>query len=272
MIERIQELTARLEEVEDPRARAIADDLVTAVVQTYGEALERILDILPPDQREQLAADELVGGLLLVHDLHPVPVEERVVAALDSVRPYMESHGGNIELLGVSAGIARLRLQGSCSSCRASSETLELAVRQALESACPDLEGIDVEGVMPQPELAGFSGVALPMAGDAPAPRWHDLNGLGEVAPEHLGAAEVAGVPLVVANVEGTLLAYRDRCAACGCALGGGDVIGATLVCPACARGFVLTMAGRSVDGDELQLEPVPLLRDDAGVRVALVS
>ena len=38
--------------------------------------------------------------LLLLHGLHPVPLEARVRAALDEVRPYLESHGGDVELLG----------------------------------------------------------------------------------------------------------------------------------------------------------------------------
>ena len=88
-----------------------------------------------------MANDGLVAGLLMIHDLYPVPIEERVVQALDTVRPYMESHGGNVELLGIEDGIAKLRLEGSCKSCRASSSTLELAVRQALEEAAPTSRG-----------------------------------------------------------------------------------------------------------------------------------
>ena len=111
-----------------------------------------------------MAEDDLVSGLLMIHDLYPVPIEERVTAALDSVRPYMESHGGNVELLGVEDGVARLRLEGSCKSCRASSSTLELAVRQALEAAAPDLEGMDVEGVLEDEEDdAGIGGTPLPL-------------------------------------------------------------------------------------------------------------
>ena len=79
--------------------------------------------------------------------------------ALDSVRPYMDSHGGNVELLSLDDGVARIRLQGSCSDCSASSVTLELAIKQALEDAAPDLEGLEVEGVAPQ-----MPGLALPMA------------------------------------------------------------------------------------------------------------
>jgi Fe-S cluster biogenesis protein NfuA/nitrite reductase/ring-hydroxylating ferredoxin subunit len=271
-IERIQELTEQLETVTDPRARAIAEELTTAVVQMYGAGLERIVGLLDDAAVDALGADEVVAGLLLIHDLHPVPLADRVGQALERVRPYMESHGGDVELLGIEDGIARLALHGSCKSCRASSATLELAVRQALEELCPDLGGMDVEGLAAEPELAGFPGVALPMAGEAAAPRWHDVDGLAELAEQQLRVAQVAGVPLVVANVEGTLLAYRDRCAGCGAALGGGELVGPTLVCPACARGYVLTRAGHDANGGELQLEPVPLLRDAGGVRVALVT
>jgi Fe-S cluster biogenesis protein NfuA/nitrite reductase/ring-hydroxylating ferredoxin subunit len=271
-VERIQELTEQLEALADPRGRAIADELTTAVVQMYGAGLERIVALLDDGTLEALAADELVSGLLLVHDLHPVPLPERIAQALARVRPYMESHGGDVELLGIEDGVARLALHGSCKSCRASSATLELAVRQALEELCPDLVGMDVDGVGPEPELAGFPGVALPMAGEAPAPRWHQVDGLADLAAEQLGVAEVAGVRLVLANIEGTLLAYRDRCAGCGAQLAGGELVGDTLACPACARGFVLTRAGRDARGGELQLEPVPLLHDANGVRVALAT
>ena len=122
----------------------------------YGAGLERIVGALLAAgedgraDRGRAADDPLVATLLLIHDLHPVPLEERVQAALDSVRPYMESHGGNVELLSLEDGVARIRLRGSCSDCSASSVTLELAIKQALEEAAPDLDGLEVEGVAPQ--------------------------------------------------------------------------------------------------------------------------
>ncbi len=275
---RIQELTERLDALAEPRVRELADELTAAIVQLYGSGLARIVELAgeagePTELREALGADELVGSLLLIHDLHPVPVEERVLQALERVRPYMESHGGDVELLGVEDHVARLRLQGSCTSCRASSSTLELAVRQALEELAPDLEGMDVEGFGQQePELAGFPGVALPMAGDGEGPSWHDVGGVAALEPGERIAVSAAGADLIVANVDGTLLAYRDRCAGCGAALDGGELVGSTLTCPACSRGFMATGAGRCVDDDALQLEPVPLLREGDRVRVALAG
>jgi len=146
LIGRVEELTAELETIEDGPARRCAEELTSAVMEMYGAGLERIMEALEqaPEVRDQVADDGVVASLLLIHDLYPVPLEERVHQALGRVRPYMESHGGDVELLGIDDGVVRLRLQGSCSSCQASQATLELAVKQALEELAPDLEGMDV--------------------------------------------------------------------------------------------------------------------------------
>jgi Fe-S cluster biogenesis protein NfuA/nitrite reductase/ring-hydroxylating ferredoxin subunit len=268
LIARVEELQRRLESL-DPNARALADELVSAVVQMYGAGLERIVEVVgdSPAIRDALADDPVVASLLLIHDLYPVPLEERVAEALERVRPYMESHGGDVELLGVVDGVAHLRLQGSCRSCAASSATLELAVRQALEEVCPDLHGMEVDGVVQPEPTPDVLGVALPMASP---PAWFDVDGAAGIAPEEFVGAEVAGTPLVIANVEGTLLAYRDRCASCGGELRAGLLSAGALTCPSCSRTFFLPRAGRSLDDEGLQLDPVPLLRDNGSVRVAL--
>ena len=272
LIERVQALTAEVDALADPHAREVAGELTSAVVEMYGAGLERIVDHLRQSGAAgeeiacALADDDVVGSLLLIHDLHPVPLEERVGEALQRVRPYMESHGGDVELLGIEGGVARLRLQGSCRTCSASSATLELAVRQALEEAAPDLLGMDVEGALePEPE-----GISLPMAAPRPAPSWFALDGVGALAPGRQVGADAGGAALVVANVEGTLLAYRDRCAGCGAPLHDGALAGGELRCPSCGCAFLLTRAGLSCDGADLQLEPVPLLRDNGSVKVAL--
>ena len=118
----------------------------------YGEGLERIMGALHdagPEAdgvRGRIVDDGVVGSLLLIHGIHPVDLETRVLEALDTVRPYMHSHGGDVELIDLDAGVAVLRLEGSCQGCPASSATLEQAIRQALEEAAPDLLGLEVEG------------------------------------------------------------------------------------------------------------------------------
>jgi Fe-S cluster biogenesis protein NfuA/nitrite reductase/ring-hydroxylating ferredoxin subunit len=257
LVGRVQELTAQVEAFADPEARACAEELAAAVVQLYGEGLERIFAAVDDETRAQLAADGVVASLMLIHGLYPVSLEDRVQAALDSVRPYMDSHGGNVELLGVEDGIARLRLEGSCSGCAASLSTMELAIERALEETAPDLLGLDVEGVVDAP----------PRPEPASDVEWLELEG---VAGLERGALVGAGRGLMVANVAGTLLAYHDRCASCGEALSHGMLVGGKLACVGCGLRFDLPRAGRCTDDDALQLEPVPLLRNGGPVRVAL--
>lgn len=291
LVQRIQDLQDRLESTGDAATRQVADALVSAVVQMYGAGLERIVDLLAGagtagrEIASSLSDDELVATLLLIHDLHPVPLEDRVRAALDSVRPYMESHGGNVDLLSLHDGVATIHLRGSCSDCSASAVTLELAIKQALEDAAPDLEGLEVLGVAAQttggPGLPMVSGNAAPtgmelpvvmagVGGDTVQPAWVDVRSVAGLADGALTAVSVAGADLVVANVDGTLLAYRDRCANCGAALHDGALSAGALACPECSRSFFLPRAGRSLDDEHMQLEPVPLLRDEGRVKVAL--
>jgi Fe-S cluster biogenesis protein NfuA/nitrite reductase/ring-hydroxylating ferredoxin subunit len=264
LIARVQELTAQLEEVQDLQARAVADELVASVIQLYGEGLERIFAALDEDVRDRLAEDGVVASLMLIHGLYPISLEDRVHEALDSVRPYMESHGGDVELVGIDEGVAHMRLVGHCESCPASESTLELAIKKALEETAPDLEGLEVEGVTRRE-------FELPVMQSNGAPKeWTDL----EAAPPTPGAmtpATVACTEVIVANVGGTLLAYRNACAWCRMRLDSATMsAGGLLTCPSCERRFELRRAGRSPDDDALQIAPVPLLRKDGRVRVAL--
>lgn len=286
LIDRVQRLTGEMEGIADPGARMIAEQLMAALLELYGEGLERILELIGDDAGRALADDGVVASLLLIHDLYPVPLEQRVGEALASVRPYMESHGGDVELLSLEGGVATLRLNGSCDGCAASSATLELAIEKALMEAAPDLLGLEVEGVAEPPAHPPLPGTPLPLAPTGSGAGPAAVNGAGAIPPlsgwlavdgvagleegAHIAVA-VGSTELLVANVNGTLLAYRNVCAACSSSLGDGVLGGGVLGCPGCSQRFDLPRAGRGVDHTELQLHPVPLLREGASeVKVAL--
>src|SRR5213078_3372114 len=140
----------------DPHARATTEELVQALLEMYGEGLARLLELTAETEASGLAlidtfaSDELLSSLFTLHGLHPLDIETRIMQALDEVRPFLKSHGGNVEFVRVENGIAHLRLQGSFHGC--SSSTLELAIEEAIYKAAPDLDGLQVEGVPdPQP-------------------------------------------------------------------------------------------------------------------------
>lgn len=271
LVGRIGELTEQVASIDDFGTRMLAEELASSIVCLYGEGIERIfvaLDregISAAEARDALVQDGVVASLMLIHGIYPVPLEERVVEALDSVRPYMESHGGDVELTGIEDGVAHLRLSGHCKGCAASASTLELAIEKALEEFAPDLLGIEVEGVV-EPAHGHAPPGALPMAGER---TWVELDGV-ETLPR--GSFTAANGTLLVANVAGTLLAYRDTCAGCGERLSSPALEGGTLTCEHCERRFDLPRAGRCRDEAELQLEPVPLLRKNGTVQVAVLA
>jgi Fe-S cluster biogenesis protein NfuA len=152
-IARIDELVQQLEEVRDPVVRATGRELMQATMALHGAALERIVELAGGSGDsgqallEELARDELVASVLVLYGLHPVDLETRVGEALEKARPYLHSHGGNVELIGIDYGeVVRVRLEGSCHGCPASSLTLRTAIESAVKEAAPEITSIVVVG------------------------------------------------------------------------------------------------------------------------------
>ena len=274
------------------RSREQAEDLVRAVTDLYGAGLERLLEIVHDSGRLDeellglLAGDELVAGLLLVHGLHPYDVRTRVEHALDEVRPYLGSHGGDVELLEVTdAGAVHLRLLGSCDGCPSSSVTLELAVQDAVEAAAPEVSSIEVEPatataaggtLIPVEALRTRIGLGTPGAG--PGATWHTLPAVVGLASGQAVTTTAGDTELFVCRVGPDLFAFRDGCARCAGSLAGalpvrrlGAAAGdAVLTCPACGAHYDVRRAGTCLDAADLHLTPFPLLAEAGTVVVAL--
>jgi Fe-S cluster biogenesis protein NfuA/nitrite reductase/ring-hydroxylating ferredoxin subunit len=283
-IERLLEASA----AGGPIVRERAEELVRLVVELYGAGLERILELayeagaLDDDLLASLAADELVSSLLLVHGLHPYGVEERIERALDGVRPYLGSHGGDVRLLGVTEeGVVRLELLGSCDGCASSSVTLELAVEDAIHAAAPEIVGIEVEEKAKEPTQGVIPVESLTARLRAPEQSgevvWMAAARLDELAVGALHCSAVAGLDLVFCRLLSGVYAYRDACAACGASFDGAGLQrapatpgSAVLTCRACGAHFDIRRAGIDLEAPERHLEPVPLLERDGVVEVAV--
>jgi Fe-S cluster biogenesis protein NfuA len=150
-IEQIEGLVDKIENLPDPEARASALALVEALMDFHGQALDRLMEIAATSETagyallDKLSEDVLVSNLMLLYGLHPMRLESRVMQALDRVRPHLESHGGNVELVEIEEGVVRLRLHGTCHSCPSSAETLKFAVEAAIYDAAPDVAAIETE-------------------------------------------------------------------------------------------------------------------------------
>ena len=271
-VARIETLLGEIEALKDPSARSKAAEIAQVLLDLYGEGLARMMEVVAQGAEGErafkaFAEDELVSHLLLLHGLHPLDVETRVVRALEEVRPYLQSHGGNVELLGIDGGVARVRLQGSCDGCPSSTVTLKLAIEEAVLKAAPDLEGIEAEGVTEAPQKPAPTIVAGPTLRKKERKRpeedgtsWTVIGGLPQLSGGKPLLKEITGEPVLFLKLGDDFYAYRHLCPGCGESLEGGSLEGAKLSCPGCERRYDVRRAGRCLDDPQLHLEPIPLL------------
>lgn len=282
---RVEVLLGELRSVAEPAVQHKAEEVVRLLMEFYGAGLERMVEIIAADERAddlaaQLADDQLVASVLVLHGLHPVPVEVRIQRALDKVRPYLGSHAGGVEFLGVDAeGVCHLRLQGSCDGCPSSTVTVKLAIERAIEEAAPELSRIDVEGVTAPPSPGGGSSAGglvqidslrREESSESPPTRWTHVGTVGMLLPGQMTAMDVGGTSVLLVNAATSLYAYRNVCVSCGSALDAGTLQRTVLRCPSCGSAFDVQLAGRGVDDPDVHLDPLPLLADEHSVRVAM--
>lgn len=280
---RVETLLAEIDQLANPIVREKTEELVRTVVEFYGAGLERMVHLARAADEQtgsellrQFAADDLLASLLILHDLHPADTEERVLTALEKVRPYLGSHAGDVEYLGLDeAGVVRLRLAGSCNGCPSSTVTVKLAIEQAIHDAAPEVSAIEVDGVAEAPEPKGRPLLPLQPVAHADGrstvdAQWVELAADSTPAVGRSGLAEFGGTRVLVCNVDGQLYAYLDRCPGCGNSLAGAGLTGNTLGCPTCAQHFNVMLAGVGVDQPDLYLDALPLLVKGNTSRIAL--
>ncbi|MGP3987276.1 NifU family protein [Streptomyces sp. 3N207] len=160
---RLDELLERVEGMAGPTADA-ALEAVRGLTEIYGEALARVRDLAGPELAARLTEDQLVGHLLVLHELHPDPVEHRVAAAVDRIAEVLRKRGATLELVGIEGSVASVRL--TTKGCGGSASGIEEAVREAVLAAAPELSGVHRVADEPAP---AFVPLATLLPATAPA-------------------------------------------------------------------------------------------------------
>lgn len=268
--ERIQALIEACA-ADTPAAQTRAEQLVREVVDLYGAALVRVMAAVDdPALADRLAADDLIGSLLLVHGVHPQDLTERVTRALDGVRPYLGSHGGDVELLGIADGVVRLAFSGSCKSCPSSSVTLELAVEDAVRTAAPEIDSVEAVATGSESVIPVDSLMSRVHAGGREPTTWHPVPELDELSPGEVAGFAVGDTVVLACRVDDAVLAYLDRCPECTDSLAGASLSGTVLRCPRCHARFDVVHAGTGVGETVRSLRPVPVLARDGVLSMAM--
>ena len=153
-LELIERGVREIEAAADAGLRATAQQLVQSILELHSMSLERLLEIVHGSGNEgqdiidRLGRDTLVSKLLLLHSLHPLSLEARVMQALDDVRPLLRPHHADVELVGIADGAVRARVSGGAA--------LVPLVERAILEAAPDVTSLEVEGRATEAAVVGF--------------------------------------------------------------------------------------------------------------------
>lgn len=169
-MQRVEALITSVESWPDATNRDTALEIVQTLMDFHGAGIERMMDLTAEGGSggfaafDRFAADDLVSNMLMLYGLHPLDIGERVLKAIEQVRPSLSLHEGDVELLGINDGVVSLRLKGSCDGCPSSALTLKHTIEEAIYAAAPDVRAIEVDGVA-ETSTNGFVQIQKPHAG-----------------------------------------------------------------------------------------------------------
>ncbi|MGB2998154.1 MAG: NifU family protein [Phycisphaerae bacterium] len=70
-------------------------------------------------------------------------MEEKVAAVIDEIRPMLQAHGGDIQLVSVEEGVVKVKLQGACAGCPGALMTLKAGVEHRIKEQVPEIERVE---------------------------------------------------------------------------------------------------------------------------------
>jgi len=248
----------------------------TGIEELNAAAFRRLIRALRDDDAAAAALrravrDPLVYHVLRFHGLVKEPIEHRLERALAEVRPFLASHGGDVELVAVHLPDAvDVRLVGSCQSCPSSGETLAEGVETAIRRHCPEV--LHVRRVSRGAPAA--PGSAQPVRFISPFARagdagWTDLCALDELPDGDVVSRSSGGRELLLYRAGERVSCFDNACAHMGMPLDGGEVADGTLTCPYHRFSYLLE-TGECLTVPEVQLaaHPVRLVGDRVSIRL----
>lgn len=145
VLERIAALADEL--ADDPRVAELLDWIDAFHREGIGRLVELAREWRGEIFIEALAADAIAGELLGAYGLTPSDASAAaasVQAAFSEVRPYLRSHGGDLEVISVQDGVVTLERHGTCDGCTGIGATIADRVDEALRRLWDDYRRVEL--------------------------------------------------------------------------------------------------------------------------------
>ncbi len=269
LAERVDKAIAEVQLL-DPEIRAKAMTLKSAIEEFHKVGLTHIVKTLKNDPHGKallfnLVDEPSVYALFAMHGLVRADLLTQVSRVIEMVRPYMQSHGGDVSLVDVRDKTVYVRLSGNCNGCSMSSVTSRNTVEESLKEHVPEIERVEV--VADEPAVGGL--VQLQTSDNGSDHGWVEGPLTSEIEDGKPFAFECSEDKVLLIKSKKGLRAWRNACAHQGLPLDGGilDPENGTITCP--WHGFQYdSESGECFSAPQCQLEPFPLRVTDNRVWV----
>ena len=267
LAERVDQAMNEVHKLDDD-GQAKAMKLKQTIEDFHKFGLTKIVQHLKADPRGKELLFELVDepsvyALFAMHSLIQPDLSTRVSRVIDRVRPYMQSHGGDVELVEVQGDTVFVKLHGACNGCSMSAVTLRNGVEEALRDNVPEITQVEAIPTDPGPAIIPLDSIGVESAVDTGWLKGPRVDEVSDSRPYRWNTEETS---IIIVNLNNQLAAYRNACAHQGLPLDGGilDQEAGTLTCP--WHGFCFDAhSGECFTAPQAQLEPFPLRIDDDG-------
>jgi nitrite reductase/ring-hydroxylating ferredoxin subunit/Fe-S cluster biogenesis protein NfuA len=270
-IDRLEEIAAGW----DAHHAGTLTAIKSAIEELNREAFRRLIRKLREDPASgarlaEAVRDPFIFGVLRFHGLVRDPLEQRIERALEEVRPLLQTHGGNVELVAVKPpDTVELRLVGACHGCPASAQTLTEGVERAIRSHCPEIQHIRQVSQPPQRAPTGQVVHFISPFARAAEPGWQEACALFEIPDGGIITRSLGGCDLLLYRRGGMVSCFQNACAHMGMPLDGGRVDDGALECPHHNFRYALE-TGECLTVPQVQLKTYAVKVTDARVHVRL--
>jgi Fe-S cluster biogenesis protein NfuA len=70
-------------------------------------------------------------------------MKEKVQQVINKIRPMLQADGGDVELVDITDGVVKVRLQGACAGCPMSQMTLRNGIEKVLKKEIPEVKAVE---------------------------------------------------------------------------------------------------------------------------------
>jgi len=207
----VEDLTGRIDQI----LREIQDmdftdyqlkkimELKKAIEAFHEDALRKLVKIVrSTDEGKRLMMEAIedpsIYTMFLLHGIIKQNLYTKVAAVMEEIRPYLNSHGGNIELEKIEDNVVYVRMQGACSGCSLSAVTLKNGVEEV--EMVNDLS----PGFMPFHQQVN--------EGNLLDSGWREGPNIKELQENKPYYITIDGVDVLLIIIDNKIMAYRNRC------------------------------------------------------------